>query len=180
MGSPRASGNLWEPAPDTSRTRSLPDGCLGTRNAPLGLGSDQEQLLTALGHHCRSGAGRETGAHLEEGKRGVRRWELHIGLARCHGYSDANTGDQAGRSLPSLCKVVGPTQDPGRVDGARGADSSVGGQCGGRERAAATRQGKGILRRSVTEVRAEMTDRGDAEVQRPGPRSGGALGNHGR
>lgn len=146
----------------------------------MGQGSDQEQLLTARGQHCRSGAGRETGAHLEEGKGGVRRWELHIGVVRRHGCRDANTGDQAGRILPSLCKVAGHTQDPGRADGAKRADSSVGGQGGGRERETATRQGKGILGRSVTEVRAEMTDRGDAEVQRPGPRSGGALGNHGR
>lgn len=122
------SGNLWEPAPDTSRTQSLPDGCLGTRNAPLGQGSDQQQLLTAQGRHCKSVGGRETEAHLEEGKRGVRRRERHVGLARWgQGCRDANTGDQAGRTFPSLCKEAEHTRDPGRLGGARVADSSVGG-----------------------------------------------------
>lgn len=82
--------------------------------------------------------------HLEEGKRGIRRREHHVGLPRCQGCRNANTGDQTEH-----------TQDPRRVDGARVADYSAGGgwEGGGRERAAATQQGKGVPGGSVAEVR---------------------------
>lgn len=127
MGGGRAvaSGNLWELAPDTSGTQSLPDGHLGTWNVPLGQGSDQEQLLTAQGRHCRSGAERETEAHLEEGKRGVRRQEHHVGLARDAGIRTLVT--RQGETFLHCAKKLSTTQDPGRVAGARVADSSVGG-----------------------------------------------------
>lgn len=128
---PAASGDLWELAPDTSRTRSLPDGRLGTRNAASGQGSGQEQLLTAQGQRCKSGVGRETGVRLEEGKRGVRRRARRGGLAGRQGCRDANTGDQAGRTFSSpLCQDAehntGPREDV-RSQGGRFQSWRVGG-----------------------------------------------------
>lgn len=83
-----------------------------------------------------------------------------------------------GESFLHCVKKLSTTQDPGRVDGARMADSSVGGGGGewreGESSLAATSQGKGILGRSVAELRAQT------ERFKPPPRSGGASGNHRR
>lgn len=61
-----AGGDSSQQNRPSHREQSLPDGCLKTRNAPSGQGSDRVQLLTAQGLHCRSEGGTETEVHLEE------------------------------------------------------------------------------------------------------------------